>query len=290
MGIRENAPFLLLRKSQEAEVEPALSKLSLNILPLVVWISLVGLSFVNNEIVPHGVSVEQLDQEILQNIIQNPVHPAHVNELYFTLFNVFGPLPVMLSALILPQEELRARSQSLDSSSSSSILPPPQPFLLGSAALGYFVLGLYLALRPPLTKNNLLLPKVDDEWSWYTRNLWENRVFHAGILLFLFYLPFGSNAISVINEQGWNHAYQDFCHFLSTSRFATISCMDLCLLHLTSVSLIPLDFALRSALPTAAEERDTVRKGNVIALLALLVPFVGPAVYIALRPPLLAKE
>jgi hypothetical protein len=280
---------------EDAETSSPFSNLSVNVIPLVVWVGLIGLSFVNNGIVPHGLPVEQVDQEILQNIIQNPVHPANVNELYYTLFNVFGPLPLILSALILPQEELRGKTQRI--SPDSPFVPPPQPFLFGSAVLGYFVLGLYLALRPQLSvsPNNEVNSPDDVDWSWFTRNLWENRAFHAGILLFLCYLPFGSNVLSAINEQGWTMVYQDFQHLIATSRFATISCMDLFLLHMTSVSFIPSDYTLRSAyqMPTEADSNDILqarRKGSTLALLAALLPFFGPAVYIAFRPSLLAKK
>jgi hypothetical protein len=278
----------------EVDASSSFSNISVNVLPFAVWIGLIGLSFIHNGIVPHGLPVEQLDQEILQNIIQDPVHPANVNELYYTLFNVFGPLPLILSALILPQEELRGKTQR--TSSDSPFVPPPQPFLFGSAALGFFVLGMYLTLRPQLSvSSNASLPPEGDEWSWFTRNLWENRVFHAGILLFLLYLPFGTNALSAINEQGWTSVYEDFQHLIATSRFATISCMDLFLCHMTSVSFIPSDYVLRTARqwPTEADSDDIQQarlKGNTLALLAALVPFFGPAMYIALRPSLLEKR
>jgi hypothetical protein len=302
----------------------------INVVPATAWIVLMILAFTDNPIVPHsdGISTS-IDAELLQQIVQNPLHPANVNELFYTLFNVFAPLPIILSALILPQEEMRRNHDNKndnirksnvpfvtgdDTDTQISIVPAPHFFLVGSAALGYFVMGLYLSIRPKLPPSIIhqpvpVVPLISPTmvpWTWYTQNIWENKLLHGCTVLFLFYLPWGSNCVSAITEYGWSYVCNDFLQLLSSSRLVTISCIDLTLLHATLVSLIPVDYMLRTThkmthSPTTADTEtgndhhqftkfeQLQYRANTIALLTALVPFIGPAVYVALRPSLVAK-
>jgi hypothetical protein len=72
---------------------------------------------------------------MLTNIIADPVHPG-INALYYTLFNFFAVIPVILASVMLPQGR-------------SGIGLPAGPFLAMSTFIGYFGFGPYLAFRAP---------------------------------------------------------------------------------------------------------------------------------------------
>ena len=65
-----------------------------------------------------------------------------------------------------------------------------------------------------------------------------------------------------------------------------MSTVDLALLHASAVSLIPGDYRLRAA----GDNNETTTMA--IAAAAALLPFIGPALYCALRPalPVLASK
>jgi hypothetical protein len=74
-----------------------------------------------------------------------------------------------------------------------------------------------------------------------------------------------------------------FVDLVSSSKFASVSLADLSLMLAVTVSATPRDYMLRN--PEA--EIDEARK---VAALTALVPFIGSAVYCALRPPLPQEE
>ena len=315
---------------------------TMNIIYGSLWIILVTLAFTsNNPIVPHGDIVDQRDAQIFQSIIEHPTHPDQLNELYFFLFNLFAIIPILLASLLLPIHEIATttighESSSIDNSNNNNQLPPqpssslpPQPFVIASAAIGYFAMGIYLTLRSRPTSSSMLLlspspsspptkttttrnflqrtiqqqrnsittnpkknPLVDKEWSWYTKNLWENTIVQWLSVAFIIYLPFSSQTISAIQNSGWDTVYQDFVQLLHSSRFVAISCIDLFLLHFTCISLIPYDYTYRRRYTTALssstlssdDDNNDELRGRQIAALAAFVPYLGTALYIALRP------
>jgi hypothetical protein len=333
-----------------------------NIIYGILWITLVTLAFTNNDIVPHGNVVEIYDAQLLQSIIDNPTQPTGLNEIYFAIFNLFAIIPILLSCLLLPVYEIISKQTNTSNAgnnnsflfSLNSIIQnddndlPPQPFVIASAAVGYFAMGIYLALRRPPSNSSSIsdlrnrLPSSPSppqqqspldaitrywkrkdsigssppqnksnnnntiEWSWYTKNIWENSIVQWLSLAFIIYLPFGCHTISAIQESGWDTIWNDFLQLFTSSRFVTISCMDLFLLHMTCVSLIPYDYAVRcnyinttSSLGASLSVTTTgssdinqqqnsdaqqQQRGRQIAALAALIPYVGTALYIALRP------
>lgn len=196
------------------------------------------------------------DNSLIEAVIADPVHPG-INEAYYTLFNVFAPLPIILASLVLPQGSRRGL--------------PAGPFVVASAFLGYFTLGLYLSLRPsPRT--------TADEISWVTRLL-ENKILSGGALALLVYLPFACGLLpeKVSDSETWTGLWD----LLTTNRFACVSVVDLVLLHISAVSLIPKDYMLR-----IEENEDNDGVAWKVATLAAVFPFVGPALYCVLRPTL----
>jgi hypothetical protein len=155
---------------------------------------------------------------------------------------------------------------------------PAGPFLAASSFLGYFAFGPYLSLRAPP------LDEIEDpsEVSWFTRNVLENKIFAAGTLAFALYLPVAAGLPLALQENP-AELWQGFVDLISTSRFAAVSCVDISLLLACTVSATPRDYLLRN--PDA--DVDEARK---VAALTALVPFIGSAVYCAVRPPLPQEE
>jgi hypothetical protein len=200
----------------------------------------------------------------MAKIIDNPINPG-INELYLTLFNVFLPLPVVLAALVFPQ------------GSRQDGVVPAGPFVVGSFALGYFALGPYLTLRAPVRSR---INAVDDV-SWMTQRVLESKLLAWSLVALLLYLPIAAHVPEAYAIDGGQTLYQGYVDLASSSRFVAVSSVDLCLLHLTAAALIPADYALR-----CKENDSDTNDGTKLALAAATLPFLGPALYVALRPQL----
>lgn len=243
----------------EPEVEP-IPSFAINIPAATAWVALVAWTFT----LAPGELNSASDTAILANIIADPVHPD-VNALYYTLFNFFAVIPVILASVMLPQGR-------------SGIGLPAGPFLLLSTFIGYFGFGPYLAFRAPP------LDEIEDPAavSWFTGKVLENKIFSALTVAFCLYLPFGSGLIPAVQENP-AELWAGFVHLVSSSRFASVSLADLSILLVCTVSATPRDYLLRN--PEA--DMDEARK---VAALTALVPFLGSAAYCALRPPLPQAE
>lgn len=180
--------------------------------------------------------------------------PSACNALWYTIFNALGLMPAIVAALVLPG----ARGQRL----------PAWPFVVGSFALGYLAIGPYLALREP--RPAVLRTDV----SGMLAAALESRA--AGVLLAAgaVGLPLFAGLQSI---QDWPALTAEFVHLAGGSRLVSTSSLDLLILQLAAGSLCTED-ALR---------RGWDRPGaSLVALGAAAVPVVGPALWLALRPPL----
>jgi len=241
----------------EPEVEDTAATFAVNVPFLAAWIGLVGWAFT----AAPGEVGSAADTEILNNIIANPTDPG-INELYYTAFNFFATIPVILAALVLPQ-------------GSKKSLLPAGPFLALSTFFGYFALGPYMSFRPAPVQD---IQDKSGEISWFTKNVVENRFFNIFILAFTLYLPVAANVFEAYQNDP-QQLWQGFVDIISTSRFAAVSLVDIAILYVTSVALIVDDYKLRK--PTS-DDGEAQR----VALLAALLPVVGSSIYCAVRPPL----
>lgn len=258
--------------SNSGEDDDSPSSWTLNPVFATAWLALVVFAF--------GLAPGDLSDSsaLLEPILADPVHPAGVNEAFYALFNVFAPLPVILAALVLPQGRPGGRGL------------PAGPFVAGAAFLGFFALGPYLSLRAP-PRDSVLNDDNDDASggepavSWVTRLL-ENKVVSWSTLALLLYLPL---ACGLLPDKWADPATWDgFWQLLATSRFACVSAADLALLHTSAAFLIAQDYRLRVVVPDDDDDdsADGTAASTKIAAAAFLFPFVGPALYCALRPPL----
>lgn len=204
------------------------------------------------------------DQAIINAFIANPAEPG-LNEIFFAIFNLFLPAPLIVSSLVLPQGSKEGL--------------PSWPFLLGSGAFGYFALGPYLSLRLPPVKS----AADSEDMSWATKNVFENKLFSSVLLALVIFFPVAGHVF----ERDVADMWQGFIDLCGTSNLALISSVDLTFLHFASVALIPRDYLLRQ---TADTEEDALQKGKLIAAAAALFPFLGSAMYLVLRPSFTESE
>jgi hypothetical protein len=242
------------------EPEIGIPSYALNVPAAVAWVALVAWTFT----VAPGELQSPSDTAMLAGILADPVHPG-MNALFYTLFNCFAVIPVLLASVILPQGQ--------------SIGLPAGPFLFLSSFIGYFGFGPYLALRAP--PRNMILD-AKSEVSWFTRNVLENKICSVLTVAICLYLPVGAGLISAYQEDP-TELWSGFVNLVSGSRFASVSTVDLTLLWLCTVAATPADYLLRHP------DQDEAQARKVAAFTAL-VPFLGSAVYCALRPPLPQAE
>jgi hypothetical protein len=223
----------------------------------IAWLCLVLWAF--SPLAPGSLGSAQ-DSEMLTAIIANPVSPG-INELYYTFFNFFATIPVILACLVLPQ--------------GSKAGLPAGPFLALSSAIGYFAMGPYLALRAPPVST---IQEKEGSMSWVTANVFENKLFNWSIFLFTLYLPVAANVFGAYAADP-AALWQGFVDIVSTSRFAGVSMVDISILYAAAVYLTPRDYVLRNPDASDAEAR-------AVAAATALLPVVGSALYCALRPKL----
>ena len=199
--------------------------------------------------------------EILQQYIADPLNPGF-NEIFITIFNLLGLYAAPLACLLMPG----ARGQKL----------PAAPFLLGSMFGGYGVLGIYASTRKPNPS-----PVSMSDLGWFTANILENKVFNYFILALVIsaYVTSGAAAAFISNPGELIQGYKDI--FAEGSAIVSASSLDFVILTLSAASFIPEDLSRRGYKGDLAPES--------IALLTLLLPGVGVALYCALRPNLDAE-
>lgn len=216
------------------------------------WLALVAWAFV----AAPGEVGAAADTEMINTLIANPVNPPGVNEIWFAIWNLFAVAPIVIGMLVLPG----ARQQKI----------PANPFLLGSAAFGYFALGPYLTARRDRVE------VTTEDLGWVTRNVWENKIVNYLVLALAVSIPFSSGVLSVPDLQS---CLADYVALASGSRFVSVASVDIALLTLTSAVLMAEDMKRRGW-------EDKVP----LAAASVLVPILGAAAYVAVRPGLPAAD
>ena len=117
---------------------------------VITYVALLAFIFVSP-----GAIGDPADNELIAKIVADPSNPG-INPYFYTIFNLFTTMPIILAAVTCPQ----ASREGL----------PPAPFLLASAAIGYFIYGPYLIFR----KQPLDTVSRSD-LGWVTRNILDSR-------------------------------------------------------------------------------------------------------------------
>jgi hypothetical protein len=275
------------------------------------WIALVAFAF-GDDFAPGALGARE-DAQLFQAILDNPMHPDGVNELFYCLFNLFAVIPVLLANIYIPAAATVQAAATRRDGTSQEWRLPAWPFILASSVIGYFALGIYLTLvrPPPVDENEInqqqlqLYDSTNDTMSWFVQNILENKAINWAVVAFTLYLPFGSHVVEqlrlldppVAQQQLW----QGFVQLETSSRVAAISTLDLFLLYISAVAGTGRDYRLRrqqqqqqqrgrnDAAATAATTTTTpvtdTEVAQVVAASAL-VPILGTAIYCAVRPSL----
>jgi hypothetical protein len=137
--------------------------------------------------------------------------------------------------------------------------------------------GPYLSFRAP--PRDEFIPS---EASWFTKNVLENKLFGWGLVAGILFLPFYVGLVDAVATDA-SAAFQSYADLFASSKFVSTSSVDGAILNLAAASLIPRDLKLRQP-----DMEDSQAK--LIGASTLLLPFLGAALYCALRPGLPSEE
>jgi hypothetical protein len=133
--------------------------------------------------------------------------PAHLNPIFFSIFNFLGVYPAIYAALLLPG----GASQRL----------PPQPFVFSAFALGFFALGPYLCARKASTR-------AQARGMARGARVFESRAVGALLLAFASYALLVGGAGAV----GDASAASEFARLVSSEKLVHVSTIDFIILTL----------------------------------------------------------
>ena len=177
---------------------------------------------------------------------------SEINPLIVALFNVMGLWPVIYAAIAL----VDGRTQSF----------PAWPFVVLSFGLGAFALLPYLALRQPYQREESQGTAPSSKLDGWVKRLEARWVGISVLVMALGLILFGFISGS----------WSEFVLEWQTDRFIHIMSLDFCALSLLFPCLLGDDIKRRETAPWP------------LGVLALL-PLIGPAIYLTVRPPLLDK-
>ena len=181
---------------------------------------------------------------------------ASINPFIVALFNIMGLWPVIYASVAL----LDGRSQSF----------PVWPFVVTSLGLGAFALLPYLAFRRPYSMTTEAETNAGSSPSRFGGSQWVNRMESRWVGIMV--TEIGAGFLLFANLKGdWG----DFIHQWQTSQFIHIMSLDFCALSLLFPCLLGDDMARRGLTQ------------QWIWVAVAIAPFIGPALYLCLRPPLL---
>lgn len=234
-----------------AKEEPVPGPLSTqNYVAGAVWISLVTWSFA----FAPGQLNSVADNELITTLVSQPVpRPEQINEIWFAVWNCFVVVPAVLAALEAPV----GRGQRL----------PAAPFLWGSGAFGYFSLGPYFASRTVRSE-----PAEIEDLGWASKNIFENRIFGVVLSAIAISIPFTSDLFNCDLAT----AFSGYIDLASSSRFVSVASADITIMSLLAAVLVSED----------AKRRGWEDKSVPLLAASILLPVVGPCLYLAARPSL----
>ncbi|KAL3919508.1 MAG: hypothetical protein SGILL_003720 [Bacillariaceae sp.] len=199
------------------------------------------------------------DTKMIEGFISDPTNAqGGMNPLFFAVFNALGVMPIVMAQLALPQGSKQG--------------VPAAPFVVGSLGAGFGALGLYLTLRAPPVDT-----KTKAEASWITANVLDNKLANWLTVVLCGSVLITSGILSSPND--FAGILESYLGLASTSKFVSVSSVDLSVLTIAAAALIPQDLRLRKA-------GGDNSNATLIAASTLLLPVVGAALYCALRPPL----
>lgn len=215
-----------------------------------VWASLIGWAF----LLAPGELGNPSDNELINLLVTQPTpRPDSVNEIFFAIWNCFAVVPALIGALEAPV----GRGQRL----------PATPFLAGSGAFGYFALGPYFATRTVREE-----PVDKEDMGFFSKNVFESKIFGGLLSAVAISIPFSSDLLACDPTT----AIAGFSDLFSSSRFVSVACVDIVLMSGLVSVLVAED----------AKRRGWEDKSTALQAATLLLPVVGPSLYLLARPSL----
>jgi len=215
------------------------------------WIALTAYAFVLS---PNQTPYR--DQIFLKLLVglREPGEEYVVNQVYTALFNVMGIWPAIYASLLIPA----GRSENK---------VPAWPFVSASFAFGVFALLPYFTLWKPIQGQKLPLPKEELE-GW-------NRLFMKGAETPVMPALLLAGALAMFYQAGTasGEAWAAYGKLLEESR----------LVHVTTLDFLCLSALAPFWMANDAEARNWGGRDKWLPVLSVL-PVVGPAVYLLLRP------
>jgi len=248
-------PFV---KRDEAPVQAAVPEIvpvpgpldAKNYAAAAVWAVLVGWAF----LLAPGELGAAADNDMIQRLVSQPVpRPEGLNELWFGIWNCFAVVPTVIAALEAPV----GRGQRL----------PATPFLWGSVAFGFFALGPYFATRTVRAE-----PAEPDDMGFASRNIFENKAFAAVLAVLAVSIPFTSDLIGCDLPA----VLSGFIDLATSSRFVAVASADIAIMSVLTAVLVSED----------ARRRGWEDKSLPLLAATILLPVVGPSLYLVARPSL----
>lgn len=205
----------------------------------------------------------------VQSILKNPINPPDVNPVYFAVFNGIGISNLILGGLVAPTARKRFRS-----------------FLvafLSSVFVGFSTSAFNVLVRPGPEES------LEDEDRHFVATNWilrwtESLQFSVPLILFAllqYVVAFGlmdQGSGELINVIFYARLL-DLRDLILSDRIVATSSMDFVYSHLACCAMLWEDMQRRSR--TEPSTLDLM-----IPILAFLCPMLGPAVYLAVREPL----
>ena len=217
---------------------------------LLLWAGLLGYALIAS---PNQTPVR--DAAFISSLV-NVGPDANVGPIFTALFNIMGVWPLVYACLLIPAAK-------------SGNKLPAWTFVSASFFLGFFALGPYLALWTPSPDAVAPLPQSDLEAGGLKGILLkglESRVVAIGLAAFAAYTLF---SVATAGPAAWSLYFNQF----DESRFVHVTTLDFC----TLTALCPFWLA------NDATARNWRYRDAGVPLLSLL-PVLGPAIYLVLRP------
>ncbi|KAL5704011.1 hypothetical protein ACHQM5_022491 [Ranunculus cassubicifolius] len=180
-----------------------------------------------------------------------------MNQVLVSLWYIMGLWPLVYSMLLLPSGR----------SSKGGI--PVWPFLVLSCFGGAYVLLPYFVVwKPPA-------PRVDEaELERWPLNILESKLTAGAVIG----AGLGLMAYAALSADA--SVWKEFYQYFRESKFIHATCVDFCLLSTFAPFWVYNDMSGRRW----SDEESTLFRNVLLSL--TLIPFLGPALYLVLRPPL----
>lgn len=222
------------------------------------WLALITWAF----LFAPGTAGSDADNALLNTLITQPTpRPEQINELWFAVWNAFVVVPATIGALAAPN----GKGQRL----------PAAPFLWGSAFFGFFSLGPYFATRTDRSNDEAGILRQED-LGWASKTIFENRIFGAIVAAIAISIPFSSDI--VVSGFDWSAKFADYLALIESSRFVAVATVDIVIMSIVSSMLVSEDCKMRG--------EGWNDKSTSLFVATLLLPVLGPALYLAARPSL----